>query len=106
MILIIKRATSSGGFTTLNVSSNITLVANTVHLVDTSAARSLALPAPVKDLTFVIKDSTGQASTNNITVTRFAAESIEGLAASKVFATDWGSWQFVSDGTNWFLQMI
>lgn len=73
-------------------------------LVDTSAARSITLPDPTKQLKpIVIKDKTGSAQTNNITLLRFAAESIEGLAASKVLQTNWGAWTLISDGTNWFI---
>jgi hypothetical protein len=85
------------------VSSNVTLTASTIHLVDCSAARSLTLPTPSSGLQLVIKDSTGQSNTNNITVVRAGSEQIEGVAASKVLQTDWGAWTFVSNGTDWFM---
>ena len=92
-----------GVFTVTAVSSNITLAAYNTYLVDTSSARSLQLPAPSAGLVFYIKDKTGQANTNNITLVRNASEQIEGVAASKVLQTNWGSWMIVSDGTNWFI---
>jgi hypothetical protein len=85
------------------VSSNVTLTNNRLHLVDTSAARSLALPTPSASSYIVVKDVTGTASTNNITITRAGSEEIEGVAASYVLDFDMGSWTFVSDGTDWFL---
>lgn len=87
----------------VNVSSNVTLTASSTHLVDTSAARSLALPTPASGLVLCVKDKSGTAGTNNITITRAGSEQIEGVAASRVLSADWGSWIFFSDGTNWFM---
>lgn len=75
-----------------------------VYLVSTAAARTINLPAPAAGLIFYFKDSTGQAQTNNITLVRNGGTgSIEGVAASKILQTNWGSWTLVSDGTNWFM---
>lgn len=76
---------------------------NKVYLVDCSSARSFQLPTPASGLQFIFKDSTGQAATNNITLLRASSEQIEGIAASKVLQTNWGSWRVISDGTNWFI---
>lgn len=87
-----------------SVSSNVTLVAGKVHLVDTTAARTLTLPNPATTKAPIwIKDITGTASTNNITIARFASESIETVAASFVLDSDLGAWQIVTDNTNWFI---
>lgn len=89
---------------TQTVSSNITLSdSNKVYFVNTSSARSLQLPTPVAGLNFIIKDITGSANTNNITLVRNSSEQIEGVSASKVLQTNWGSWRVISDGTNWYL---
>lgn len=86
------------------VSSNITLVQGRVHLVDTTAARTLTLPNPATTKAPIwVKDSTGTANVNPITIARFASESIETVAASFVLDSDLGAWQIVTDGTNWFL---
>lgn len=85
---------------TLNLTS---ADSNKVFLISTAAARTINLPTPATGLNFTFKDSTGQANTNNITVVRAATEQIEGVAASKVLQTNWGSWKIISDGTNWFL---
>ena len=95
--------TPAGGYTVTAVSSNITLASANIYLVDTSSARSLQLPSPSSTFITYIKDSTGSAQTNNITLVRAASEQIEGVAASKVLQTNWGSWMLVSNGTNWFL---
>lgn len=87
----------------LTISSNVTLTDRAIHLVDTSAARSLTLPSPTTGRYIVVKDKTGSANSNNITIVRFAAEQIEGAAASYVLDYNRGSWVFVSDGTDWFV---
>ena len=95
-----------GGGTTTPVSfpySLLTSQAGITALIDTSSARTINLPSPVDGLVFTIKDKTGSAATNNITVARAGSESIEGIAASYVCAANWGCWTFICDGTNWFI---
>ena len=59
------------GPTAQAVSSNITLVANYNYFVDTTAARTLTLPAsPALGDTIVVYDASGTAATNNITIAR------------------------------------
>ena len=61
----------SGLLPVVSISSDITLTANTRCFVDTTAARSLTLPAsPAVGDEIVIYDASGQASTNNITLLR------------------------------------
>ena len=55
----------------LSASSNITLVAGRRYFVDTTAARTLTLPAsPTLGQEIIIFDATGSAGTNNITLSR------------------------------------
>jgi len=87
---------------TLAVSSDVSLKFGRVHLVDTTAARTLTLPDPaLSKSVIVVKDSTGSAGTNVITIARFGSETIEGAAASYSLDYDRGSLGLVSDGTNW-----
>ncbi len=86
-----------------SVSSDITLVDKNIHLVDTTAARSLTLPTPANGIKLTVKDATGNANTNNITIVRAGAEDIDTVAASLVMDSDFGSKTFVSDGTDWFI---
>jgi hypothetical protein len=61
----------SAGLTSVSVSSDSTLQVNTKCFVDTSAVRTLTLPAsPSLGDEIVIFDATGQSATNNITVSR------------------------------------
>jgi hypothetical protein len=76
---------------------------NKIYLVDTSSARSFQLPSPAAGLIYTIKDATGQAATNNISILRAGSEQIEGIAATKLLQTNWGCFKIVSDGTNWFI---
>jgi hypothetical protein len=84
------------------VSSNMTLVRNRVHIVDTSAARTLAFPTLVAShgSMVIVKDGTGTADVNNITITQSAAETIDGVAASYVMTVPYGSLTFYSDGVS------
>ena len=87
----------------LAISSNVTLTDKAIHLVDTTSARSLAFPNPATCKLFVVKDKTGTCSTNNITLTQFGSETIENVAGSYVLNSDYGSWTFISDLTNFWL---
>lgn len=73
-----------------------------ILLVDTTAARTLTLPTPAFGRTLTIKDKTGQASINHITINRNATDTIDG-ATSLVINVNYASFSFVSDGTNWFI---
>ena len=95
--------TPAGGVSVTAVSSNITLAAGDIYLVDTSSSRSLTLPSPSSGDKLTIKDKTGQANTNNITVIRAGSEDIEGVGASRILQTNWGAWTFASDGTDWYI---
>ena len=73
-------------------------------LVDTSAPRTITLPDPtLSERVIIIKDVTGTAPANPITVARFGTEKIENVAASYLLRGAKGSWTFVSDLTNWWI---
>lgn len=87
----------------VSVAGNVTLTAYALHLVNTSAARTLTVPAVSSRVYFWIKDISGLAETNPITVVRAGAEKIENVAASMLLKANYGAWTFVSDGTDWWL---
>lgn len=69
-----------GSWSSVSVNSNITLTRNYNHFVDTSAARTLTLPAsPSAGDELRIFDVTGSSATNNITVARNGSN-INGVA--------------------------
>jgi hypothetical protein len=84
------------------VSSDVTLTDERIHFVDTTTARSLALPAVSANLYLIVKDVSGSASTNNITLTTPGSETIDG-GSTYVINSDYASVTVVSDGTNYFL---
>ncbi len=92
------------GQTVSSVSSNTNMVNNYIYLVNSSGgAITMTLPAPALSDLIEIKDSTGSAGTNNITIAQHASESIEGQAASYVISANWDNIRLCSDGTNWFI---
>ncbi len=86
--------------TTVNVSSDVTLTNKAVHFVSTAAARSLTLPAPSTNLFIVVKDSTGGAVANNITINP-ASGTIDGAGTATIILA-YGSATIVSNGTNYY----
>lgn len=70
----------------------------------TGAVTSLTLPTAqtTKGRAIVIKDSGGNAGTNNITIDTEGSELIDGIS-TKVISVDYDSIQLYSDGTDWFI---
>lgn len=86
------------GPTSSAVSSNITMAANNNYFVDTTAARTLTLPAsPTLGDTIVIYDATGTAATNNITIARNGSN-INGVADNAIIDVNQASSTFVYTG--------
>lgn len=83
------------------LSSDITLAVETTYLLDTSANRTLTLPAPVNNAYIIVKDATGDSNENVITISAGAAL-IDGQA-TYVISSAYENVKLVSDGTNWFL---
>ena len=86
------------GPTAQAVSSNITLQANYNYFVDTTAARTLTLPAsPALGDTIVIYDASGTAATNNITIAR-NGNLINGQSTNAIIDVNQSSSLFVYTG--------
>ena len=86
------------GPTSSAVSSNITMAANNNYFVNTSAARTLTLPAsPTLGDTIVIYDASGTAATNNITIARNGSN-INGVADNAIIDVNQASSTFVYTG--------
>jgi VCBS repeat-containing protein len=87
------------GPTSSAVSTNITMAANNNYFVDTTAARTLTLPAsPTLGDTIVIYDATGTAATNNITIARNGSN-INGVADNAIIDVNQASSIFVYTGS-------
>jgi microcystin-dependent protein len=76
--------------------------AQKVLLVDTTSARTINLPVATTALLFAIKDTSGNAWTNNISVVPNGANTIDGATGTRRLVDNRGWWFFVSDGvSNW-----
>jgi len=87
---------------TATVTANYTAISNDeVVLCNQAAAITVTLPSAsgVNGRILTIKDKSGTAATNTITVS--GANTIDG-AASKIINTAYGVLRLVSDGSNWF----
>lgn len=74
--------------------------AQTVVLVDTTAARTINLPAATTAITFYLKDSDGTAQTNNITVVPDGTDTVDGANANYIIDYDDALVGFISDGVS------
>lgn len=101
---LVKRTGSSARVST---ATSYTLLGNeeVVAVTDTSAARTITLPAAnavSEGIQFVIKDESGAAGTNNITISRAGTDTIDG-ATTLVISTNYGKARIYSDGSSkWF----
>lgn len=87
---------------TIQVSGNLNLSNLTIYLVTTtSVAISLTLPSPSSGAYIVIKDFTGSANTNNITIVRHGTEKIEGNTSNYILDANFQQAILVSNGTDW-----
>ena len=78
--------------------------AQKVLAIDTSAARTLTLPAATTTMFFMVKDAAGSAATNNITITPDGTDLIDGANADYLVSADWESIGLVSDGVSkWYV---
>ena len=86
------------GPTAQAVSSNITMAANCNYFVDTTAARTLTLPAsPSLGDTIAVYDASGTAATNNITIAR-NGNLINGQSTNAIIDVNQSSSIFVYTG--------
>ena len=97
-------STVTAGFTAMPstaVSSNVTLAAFNKYFVDTTAARTLTLPAsPALGAEIYIFDASGTAATYNITIAR-NGEKINGNAGNLIFNVNGGSASFIYTGSTY-----
>lgn len=73
--------------------------------IDVNVANAVTLtlpPSPPIGTNYIIKDSSGSAGTNNITVSANTGNTIQGSASTSI-STDFGLVQIIYDGTNKWL---
>jgi len=105
-------STIARAFERLAVNSNKTILAgDTYSFLDTNTGSSVTYTLPAANAVaagrfYEFKDSTGQAATNNITINRAGADTIDG-ATSAVININYGSTRLTSDGTSkWLLGVL
>lgn len=81
--------------------STHTAAANTVVLCAYAGALAITLPTPVANSQLIIKDVTGAAESNTITITP-SSGNIDGNG-SQTITSNYGSVALVADGTNWWI---
>lgn len=76
-----------------------------IFTIDTTGGPgALTLPgSPIANFTFKVKDIGGAFGTNPVTLTRAGSEKIELLAANYLLQANYGEWQFISNGTDWYI---
>jgi hypothetical protein len=102
----VNTLTGSFTVTTRTVTSSFavdTTQTDYIIFVNTSSAVSITLPVPTNGRILIFKDISGLAGSNNISILQHSSEKIEGVSATKTLATNWGSWTFTSNGTDWFM---
>jgi hypothetical protein len=86
-------------------STTITLQDEVIAVTDTSAARTITLPSAATagaGATYVVKDESGGAGTNNITIQRVGSDLIEG-ATTKSISINYGYARLISTGSAWVM---
>jgi hypothetical protein len=82
----------------------LTSDAQAVLLIDSSAARTLTLPAATNIMTVYVKDALGSAGSNTITITPDGTDAIDGVNTSYTLQSNYGCVGFISDGSsNWYV---
>jgi len=74
-----------------------------IGVTDTSVARTITLASAdaVVGRIITIKDESGAAGTNNITIATEGSETIDGAATNAIIA-NFGAGRYYSNGSNWF----
>lgn len=106
-----KASTSSSALNFVSKTANYTITTtdDIIYVDSSGGAFTLTLPNPTtistSTTTKVIRiiDTGGALNTNNVTLARFGAEKIEGLAASKLLQTNWGFFQVTTNNVDWYL---
>jgi len=106
LIAVASQIASTPAFmqTVAATSSPVTVATGKTYLTTTSSvAITFNLPTPAANTWFMIKDVSGNAATNNMTLHRAGSELIDGVASDATLNINNGLTIVVCDGTNWFI---
>ncbi|MFM7851300.1 MAG: hypothetical protein ACKO96_05115 [Flammeovirgaceae bacterium] len=89
---------------TTSVSVDFNINADIIYVTTSGGAVTILLPpaADMQDREIYIKDATGNAATNNITIDANGSETIDS-GTTYVANTNWQSVKIVSNGVAWFI---
>lgn len=75
-----------------------------IGVTDTTVSRTIQLMSALVSAgrIFIVKDESGAAGTNNISITTEGAETIDGQS-NYTISVNYGAAIFICDGTNWFV---
>lgn len=90
-------------FVSVTASPQAVLNGKTYLTTTSSVAITFNLPAPAANLWFIVKDISGDAGTNNMTLHRNGTEKIDGVAADATINIPDAFVLVVSDGTDWYI---
>lgn len=93
------------GTTTVAAASYVPLAADALLLVNNGGAVSIDLPlaSARNGYPLAVKDISGAASTNNITINRNTTDTIEGLTSITINA-DWGGFYLIPVSGGWIIR--
>lgn len=98
----------TGNFDAVNVPSAVTVTGathsatdNTIVLCNRAGTVAVTLPNPSLNSQIVVKDISGAAETNTITITS-SSGNLDG-SSSQTITSNYGTIAFIGDGTNWWI---
>ena len=98
------------GYQTTSITSDIVIGPAdtfTYLIVDTTVARQITLPlanSVAAGRLYIIKDASGNAQIDNITIVSAGSDTIDGTTANVTLDSNYGSWDIVGDGVDaWYV---
>lgn len=93
------------GITTITAGYSLKISDGALLLDSSGGTFSLFLPVPASFMgkNWMFKDAVGGLEANNVNLVRSGSEKIENVAANRLLQTNYGSWGFRTNGTDWFL---
>lgn len=104
---ILISAAGSGALPVINPPSYPLTLNNSysgsVLTIDTSVSRTISAFAATNGFKIIFKDISGLSSTNPISFVPSGIQKIEGLNSTFFLSQDYGVWEFVFDGIDWWM---
>lgn len=101
-LMLLMKGTISRIATAVSYTANVNDIY--IGVTSTASARTVTLPPAAgfqPGKIYIVKDESGAAGTNNITIDANASETIDG-ATTLVISTNYGVSRIITNGVNWF----